>query len=158
MLSGGSSFNDFHENQLAIVHLFKVDSHDYHNFISLCSLNSIKAKRDHVFFCSNFSSGPPFLRLKTHGVENRRRFSTSKIGADFRLRKQTWPKKVTTMLLLLLLCIHIVAKRKKNNKKCNRNVHLPILHCLQTNQTKTMNLNQSQLLISITCYRKSTSK
>jgi len=44
-------------------------------------------------------------RLKTHGVENRRRFSTpifgvenrrrfltSKIGADFRLRKQTWQK------------------------------------------------------------------
>ena len=33
------------------------------------------------------------LRLKTHGVENRRRFSTSKIGAHFRLQKQTWPKK-----------------------------------------------------------------
>jgi len=28
------------------------------------------------------------LRLKTHGVENRRRFSTSKIGADFRLRSR----------------------------------------------------------------------
>ena len=48
----------------------------------------------------------PALRLKTHGVENRRRFSTpifgvenrrrfptSKIGADFGLQKQTWPKK-----------------------------------------------------------------
>ena len=32
--------------------------------ISSCSLSSrpIKAQRDHVFFCSNFSSGPPFLR------------------------------------------------------------------------------------------------
>jgi len=53
------------------------------------------------------------LRLKTHGVENRRRFSTSKIGVDFRLRKQTWQTKVTTMLLLLQLCIHTVAKRNK---------------------------------------------
>jgi len=98
------------------------------------------------------------VRLKTHGVENRRRFSTSKIGVDFRLRKHTWPKKVTTMLLLLQLCIHIVANRNKIKKKCNRNVYLPILHCLQTNQTKTINLNQSQLFLSITCFRKSTSK
>jgi len=30
--------------------------------ISSCSLSSIKAKRDHVLFCSYFSSGPPFLR------------------------------------------------------------------------------------------------
>ena len=48
----------------------------------------------------------PTARLKTHrvenrrrfstpifGVENRRRFSTSKIGVDFRLRKQTWSNK-----------------------------------------------------------------
>jgi len=28
MLSGGSSFNDFHENQLAKVQIFKVDCHE----------------------------------------------------------------------------------------------------------------------------------
>jgi len=33
MLSGGSSFNDFHENQLAKVQLFKIDSHDNHKFM-----------------------------------------------------------------------------------------------------------------------------
>ena len=33
MLSGGSSFNDFHENQLAKVQLLKVDSHDNHKFV-----------------------------------------------------------------------------------------------------------------------------
>ena len=61
-------------------------------------------------------SARPCLRLKTHGVENRRRFSTSKTGADFRLRKQTCRKKVTTMLLLLQLCIHIVGNRNRNKK------------------------------------------
>ena len=76
------------------------------------------------------------LRLKTHGVENRRWFSTSKIGVDFRLRKQTWPKKVTTMLLLLQLCIHIVVKCNKYKTKCNRNVYLPILHCYKQTKRK----------------------
>jgi len=35
MLSGASSFNDFHENQLAKVQLFKVDSHENHKFVQL---------------------------------------------------------------------------------------------------------------------------
>jgi len=33
MLSGDSSFDDFHKNQLAKVQLFKVDSHDNHKFM-----------------------------------------------------------------------------------------------------------------------------
>jgi len=33
MLSGGSSFSDFHENQLAKVQLLKVDSHENHQFV-----------------------------------------------------------------------------------------------------------------------------
>ena len=33
MLSGGSSFNDFHEKQLTKVQLFKVVSHDNHKFV-----------------------------------------------------------------------------------------------------------------------------
>jgi len=33
MPSGGSIFNDFHENQLAKVQLLKADSHDNHKFV-----------------------------------------------------------------------------------------------------------------------------
>jgi len=51
------------------------------------------------------------LRLKTHGVENRRRFSTSKIDSENRHGR----KKMTTMLLLPQLCIYIVANRNKTN-------------------------------------------
>jgi len=38
MLSGGSSFNDFHENQLAKFQLLKVDSHDNQKFVQFKQL------------------------------------------------------------------------------------------------------------------------
>ena len=88
------------------------------------------------------------LRLKTHGVEN----PASIFDSENRHGKKV------TMLLLLRLCIHIVVKCNKYKTKCNRNVYLPILHCLQTNKTNTTNFNQSQPFLSITCFRKSTSK
>jgi len=54
--------------------------------------------------------------------------------------------------------ISIVVNRYKRDRKRNRNVFKQILYYLQTSQMKRTNFNQSQLFLSITCFRKSTLK
>jgi len=51
------------------------------------------------------------VRLKTHGTKKPKPIFDS----DFRLRKQSWPKKMKTTLLLLQLCIYIITPQEKEN-------------------------------------------
>lgn len=79
-------------------------------------------------------------------IENLCQFLRSKIGVDFRLRKHTWLKKLTTMLLLRHSFYYsfLYCKSKQKEKKRHQNVFTSILYYLPTCQMKTTTLPQTE--------------
>ena len=119
----------------------------------------------------NFDSEKPVhYRLwktsKKFDSENPAHISTPKTGKIFHSENPAttfdsetdMAKKVDDNAVAAALFVSVVGNRNKKERKRNRIVFTPILYYLQTIQTKTMNFNQSQLFLSFTCFRKSTSE